>query len=311
MKQFFYYVSIILLFVTCTNIRENNQQDILTVTSKKYDVGANGGEILIEVKANIDFEHVIEESATDWIKYTATRTLDTYMLAFDVAKNEELEKREGKIAIRSDEFNEAVTICQMGDKPIIEIKKNEYIVPSDSMTIAVEITSNVDVMVELPANAEWITESITRATATNIYCFDINPNENYVQRSAGIKFTNTEYNLSEMVMIVQAQKDAIIIAKDMYTIESDGGYIQIETNHNVDFEIVTTCDWIINSSTRNFTTETLTFNIAANYSNESRIGEIMFILDDGEINQTVKIMQTGVSDNSGNINGTIDNMPWN
>ena len=79
MKQFFYYVSIILLFVTCTNIRENNQQDILTVTSKKYDVGANGGEILIEVKANIDFEHVIEESATDWIKYTATRTLHSML----------------------------------------------------------------------------------------------------------------------------------------------------------------------------------------------------------------------------------------
>ena len=35
------------------------QKDALTVTSSKFEVEANGGEVQIEVKANIDFEYVI------------------------------------------------------------------------------------------------------------------------------------------------------------------------------------------------------------------------------------------------------------
>ena len=42
------------------------QKDALTVTSSKFEVSAEGGEVSIEVKANIDFEYAIEESAADW-----------------------------------------------------------------------------------------------------------------------------------------------------------------------------------------------------------------------------------------------------
>jgi len=43
------------------------QKDALTVTASKFEVGAEGGEVKIEVKANINFEYAIEESAKDWV----------------------------------------------------------------------------------------------------------------------------------------------------------------------------------------------------------------------------------------------------
>lgn len=268
------------------------QKDALTVTSSKFEVEATGGEVKIEVKANIDFEFTIDESAKEWIKYEGTRAMKTSTLTFSVAENDNIEKREGKIAIKSGEFNEVVTIYQAGDEPTIVISQNEYVVSSDGETIAVEVTSNVDVELGMPADIDWISENTTRAMSTNTYYFDIQPNEDYVQRSTEIKFTNKENGLSEIVKVVQTQKDALVVAKDSYTVNSDGDQIEIEVSHNVDFDIEIANDWITKvQNTRAFVTETIVFNIAKNPTNDNREGTIIFKSKDGAISQTVKVYQ--------------------
>ena len=267
------------------------QKDALTVTSSKFEVGAEGGEVKIEIKANINFEYEINESAKDWIKYEGTRAMKTSTLAFKVAENDDTKKREGKIAIKSGEFNEVVTIYQVGSEPSIVISQNEYVVSSDGETIAVEVTSNVDVAVEVAADVDWISENTTRATSTNTYRFDILPNDNYDQRSTEIKFTNKENNISEVVKITQAQMDAIVLAKDSYTVDGNGGQIQIEVGHNVDFDIEIECDWITNVDTRAFTSEMLTFNITANTTENNREGKIKFISKDKTITRIITVTQ--------------------
>ncbi len=91
------------------------QKDALTVTSSKFEVSAEGGEITIEVKANIDFDYKIENSATSWIEYKTTRALKTSNLVFDIKENKDTEKRQGKITINSGRFNEEITIYQAGN----------------------------------------------------------------------------------------------------------------------------------------------------------------------------------------------------
>ncbi|MBR4871731.1 MAG: BACON domain-containing protein, partial [Alistipes sp.] len=267
------------------------QKDALTVTSSKFEVSAEGGEVSIEVKANIDFEYSIEESAKDWVEYKTTRAMKTSNLVFEVKDNEDFEKREAKITIKSGEFSEVVTIYQAGAEPTIVISQNEYVVSSDGDTIAVEVASNVDVTVELPTEADWVTENTTRGVSTNTYYFDIAPSEEYDQRNAEIKFTNSENGLSEIVSVVQTQKDALVVAKDSYTVDSDGGQIQIEVGHNVDFDVEISADWITREQTRAYTTETLTFDIAKNPTNDNREGTIIFKSKDGSLSQTVKVYQ--------------------
>ena len=268
------------------------QKDALTVTASKFEVAAEGGEVKIEVKANIDFEYAIDESAKEWIKYEGTRAMKTSTLTFSVAKNDDTDKREGKIAIKSGEFNEVVTIYQAGSEPSIVISQNEYVVSSDGETISVEVSSNVDVAVEMPTDADWISENTTRATSTNTYRFDIQPNEDYDQRTAEIKFTNKENNISEVVKVTQVQKDALVVAKESYTVESDGGQLHIEVGHNVDFDIEISNDWITKAeNTRAFVTETLNFNIAKNPTTDNREGTIVFKSKDGKLTQTVKVYQ--------------------
>lgn len=267
------------------------QKDALTITASKFEVAAAGGEVAIEVKANIDFEYVIDESAKEWIKYEGTRALKTSKLAFKIAENDDIEKREGQIFIKNGELVEAVTIYQDGAEPSIVISKNEYVVSSDGETISVEVKSNVYVAIELAAEADWISENTSRATSTNTYRFDISPNESYDQRSAEIKFTNKENNLSEVVRVTQTQKNALVVAKDSYTVDSEGDQIQIEIGHNVDFDIEIANDWITKVDTRAFVTETLVFNIAKHTGYDNREGTIVFKSKDGKLSQTVKVYQ--------------------
>lgn len=267
------------------------QKDALTVTSSKFEVDAEGGEVVVEVKANIDFEYAIDDAAKDWISYEGTRAIQTSTLVFKVAKNDDTEKREGTITIKSGEFSEDVMIYQAGEEPSIVISQDEYTVSSDGETIAVEVSSNVDVAVEIPEDVDWIKESTTRATSTNTYYFDITKNEDYDQRSAEICFTNKENNLSEGVTITQVQKDALVVAKDSYTIDSEGDEIVIEVGHNIDFDVKISADWITRKETRAFNTDKLTFVIAENKDYDNREGTIVFKSKNDALSQIVKVYQ--------------------
>lgn len=269
------------------------QKDALTVTSSKFEVPAEGGEVKIELKANIDFDYTIDEKAKAWITSTNSRALKTSNLVFKVAANEETDKREGTITISSGSFKETITVYQAGARPSITLTKNEFVVPSVGETIAVEVKSNVNVEVELPAEATWISENKSRTMSTNTYYFIIDESQEYDQREALIKFTNKDNGLSETVRVVQVQKDVIVVAKDSYTVDNNGDEITIEVGHNVDFDIEIGADWITrkHSTSRGFVTENLTFVIAKNVNNDSREGTIKFTSKDNSITQTVKVYQ--------------------
>ena len=268
------------------------QQDALTITASSFEVSNEGGQIEIEVKANIDFEYEIEESAKEWVTYEGTRALKTSTLTFAVAENDDVEKREAKIHITSGEFDETITIYQAGAEPTLVISQNEYMVSAAGETIAVEVASNVDVTVELPADADWISENATRGVSTNTFYFDIAASEEYEQRTAEIKFSNAEKGLSETVTIVQAQKDAIVIAEDSYSVSGQGDAIEIAVGHNVEFDIKIDVDWISQSQTRALETSTLIFNVAQNETDAERIGTITFTAkDNDEISQVITVKQ--------------------
>ena len=273
------------------------QKDALTVTSSKFEVEANGGEVQIEVKANINFEYVIDESAKEWVAYEGTRAMKTSTLTFKVAENDDTERREGTITIKSGEFNEVVTIYQAGCEPSIVISKSEYVVSSNSETIAVEVKSNVDVAVEMPTDVDWISENTSRATSTNTYRFDIAANEGYDQRTAEIKFTNKENNLSEVVTIVQSQKDAIVLAKSEYEFGVNGGNLDFEIQTNVDITVKISDNaknWIQQVETRGLETKALYFNVAACSAEEDREGTIT--ISGGNATQTITVKQSGLKE---------------
>lgn len=179
------------------------QKDALTVTSSKIEMDSNGGIAIVEVKANIDYEYEIGKDCKDWVTLKETRALQTTTLTFDVAQNTDFEKREGTITVFSDGLSETITIYQAGEEPTIVLTQNKYDVSGDGETIKVEINSNVDFQVTIPSDVDWIKETWTRAISTHTKYFKIATNSPNQSRSAEILFTNTEYSLSEKIIINQ------------------------------------------------------------------------------------------------------------
>ncbi|WP_288707613.1 leucine-rich repeat protein [uncultured Alistipes sp.] len=181
------------------------QQDALTVTSSKVEVDAQGGPINVEVKANIPFEYVIADKDKGWITPVETKSMQTTVLSFNVAQNENTQKREGTITIKSGELSETVTVYQAGAQPTIVISQNTYEVSSMGETIKVEINSNVEFSVSIPAAySAWIQEAAElRALSTHTKYFTISANPETQSRTGEILFTSQEHNLTEKVTIQQ------------------------------------------------------------------------------------------------------------
>ncbi|MBE6281332.1 MAG: hypothetical protein E7095_04635 [Bacteroides sp.] len=275
------------------------QKDALTVTSDKFEVSAEGGEIKIEVKANIDYEYSIayEGAAKDWIISGGARALKTSTLTFKVAANEEVEKREATVTIKSGSFKEEVKVYQAGTTPSITLTKNEFVVASAGESIAVEVKSNVDVTVELPTDVDWISENQSRAMSTNTYHFTIAESQEYDQRTAEIKFTNKANNLSETVKVVQVQKDAIVVAKNEYEFKAEGGELDFEILTNVDVTVSipdSISNWVKQVKSRALVSQILHFDISPCDLSESRSGTIT--LSGGNAVQKILIKQDGLKE---------------
>lgn len=261
------------------------QKDALTVTSEKVELEAGGGEFTLEAKANVRFT---VETDVEWLHHAETRAYTAKELLFVADENSDLEKREGHIILKGDELSETITVYQDAGKPSIILTQNDYVVGSDASEIKVEVRSNVEVALTMPP-VNWINRSSTRAASTQTYVFNVDKNESYDPRSAELRFTNKENGLSETVKITQLQKDAINTAAEHYRFSSLGGSFELEAMTNVEVEVFTSTDWIINTDTRGLHSEKLHFTIEPNDTEINRQGTIL--LKGGYATQSIIIFQ--------------------
>ena len=270
------------------------QKDALTVTKSKYEVKAEGDNIKVEIKANIPFDYEIAPNCKAWITPLQTRSMTTSILTFSIAENTDTKRREGSIVIKSGDLSETISVYQAGTTPVIVITQDKYIVSDKGETIKVEVSSNVEYTVEMPA-VDWISESTAQSVSSHTHYYTISPNESYDQRSAQIIYKSKEDNaLQQVVTITQVQKDALALVEKTSRFESNGGTLTVGVQHNVDFtvEIDENCtQWIHQIATRALETDYLTFSISPNTTPDNREGRIVFRSKDGRIEQTHTVYQ--------------------
>ena len=280
---------------------EQKQKDALTVSQSSFEVPAEGKEIKVVAKSNVSFTHTISEDAKAWIKVIGTKALKDSTLTFEIAKNDNIDKRSGEIYLASGNLKDTVKVHQAGETPSIVISKDEYVLKSEGETFEVEVASNVNASMNLvfPDGVEpWMAENTTRAMSTNKYVFTAQANEAYDSRSTMIIFANVENNLSDTVRVTQAQKDAIVVAKSEYEFGKEGGNLDFEILTNVDITVTipdSCASWISQVETRALETKKLYFNIAAcDTLKADRAGHI--IISGGNATQTIKVTQSGVDE---------------
>ena len=280
-----------------TIIVTQKQKDAILLTSNKFEVDKAGGKINVEVKSNINYTVEIAETDKNWIKKssTDTRALSTNTLTFEISPSEEYDKREGEIYVKSGEMIETVHVYQTGGGTIL-LTKNEYPVSDKGETIAVELKSNCEFEVKMP-NVDWIKDApATKAMSSHTLYYVISPNETYDSREAKIiYYDKNNMNVADTLVVIQVQKDALILSQKEYEVGASGGDLEIKLSTNIQYALSISQEdatWIQQVTTRSLVDETLYFKIAENKSLDTRIGSIV-IEADKDKKETIKIIQAG------------------
>lgn len=268
------------------------QKDALTVTSSKYEVASKGGNISVEVKANINFE---VEVRADWIKQQTekTRALTTSNLNFTIEPNETGDKREGEIIIKSGELSETIKVYQ-GFEDFITLTKKDFTIPEEGGNVDIEIKSTLDYEVKMLSDIDWITEIQSRAVSTHTHHYTVSPNDTYDSREAKIVFYNPkDENVADTVSIYQMYKGAILVARNEYQFGIDGGTLNLAVQTNLEFDVEVSDTWIQQvQPTRALTEYNLSFAISENTEQKDREGTITVKDKNSDKKQVVIIKQS-------------------
>ncbi len=175
------------------------QKDALTVTDKKFEFDAFGGQFEIEVIANIDYEYEIAENATEWITPVATKGLESTKVIFNVAMNKNItDDRQATVKIKSGNFEEVITVDQTKFVPEWSYSATEAWIGKDGGNCEFTFEANQEFEVIAPA-VDWVTMTESNGT----YHFEIKASTEYDTRVAYVNLIGDVPGADSYVVIYQ------------------------------------------------------------------------------------------------------------
>lgn len=132
--------------------------EILTITTDTYNVGYEGGEIILEVGHNLEYSCIVDEAAQSWITAVNTRSVSIDNLTFSIATNESADAREGKITLKGGDVTIVATVIQEGDPnwhiKVAQAREREVLIELYEKTGGDYWTNNTNWCSDAPVS-EW------------------------------------------------------------------------------------------------------------------------------------------------------------
>ena len=267
------------------------QKDALMLSKDIYELDEKGGNLQIEVQANVDIDVAIDPAASEWLTKVETKALVSKAFGFRIAPYEGSGTRTGKISFTSGDLKEEVTVYQNGG-PELVLSSNLVNLTSDEGVFNVDVTTNVEYEVVMP-EADWLSYvPTTKGTVTGSLEFKVKENTSYDSREAVIVIKGIDCNLSESIKVVQSQKDAIVPGASTVELESGSGTFVLTLGSNVDYDLSIDAGWLTLVQTKAFVEKELQFAYEANEDPEDREAVITFVY--GDIIQKVTVVQSAL-----------------
>ncbi len=196
------------------------KKDALLLTEEKYTLGQEGGTITVEVKSNLTYSVTIPSAHRDWIKETstpATKALTTAYKHFAIAPNPDNAAREGIIVFKDNggSLADTVRIFQARREELILLQDRHFL-SAAAQTLSVDLQTNVDYEVIIPAASDWITLSASPAVErADVLRLDIAANPTRNQRSGEVVVADRNGTLADTLHIVQEGKAWTVCREDV------------------------------------------------------------------------------------------------
>ena len=205
----------------------------------------------------------------------------------------ETQDRNTNLTIKAGDKSYVLTVTQKHGDAIV-LSRDKFDVPEEGGTVTVEVKSNIEYEVEVPNEfQDWIKQAPeSRAVTEKSFTFTISENEDYNKREGYILFSGD--SREDTVFIYQAQKNQLVLTKNVYNLQSAGGDIVVELKTNIDYDVHILDDatsWISPISTKAIREDRLKFQVAANTGNDERIARIVIQDKNSDLSDTVRVTQ--------------------
>lgn len=308
MAKYVYVFLFGLLFVACRQT-EDTAEAVETPTLTLYSAQEQVAEaaesiVTIYFSASAYWTVSVPDEVRDWCIPTAVDgSAGEVELQVILAPNEQTDDRNARITISSGTASFSVFIVQK-QRNALTVSADRFEVEPAGGVIAVEVKSNVDYAWEMDYGMNaWVTQideaeanrsgaitryATTRALETEMVYFRVSPNDGVNVRTGSIVFYapgQTQPDglpLEETVNIYQREKDVLLLTEPQAGISDDGGWLKVEINSNVDFEIqMPPVEWIqLDVATRAVSSHTVYFKVSRNDVYETREADIVFYQKD-------------------------------
>ena len=174
---------------------------LLLLSKEEYTVSSGGGEIVIELRSNVDYEMVLPD--VDWLTEVKTKALSSYSRRITVLPNEGYDARTADIYFVNElqGIREKVNIVQV-QKDAVLVAREEYDMPQKGGILGFELNTNVETF-DVECSEIWIRKGLKgRGLTAYPLSFVVEANPEEASRSAIITIIGGQ--AKQQVEVVQA-----------------------------------------------------------------------------------------------------------
>ncbi len=197
-------------------------------------------------------------------------------------------------------FTAIIFACEKSEAPAkIELSVSNIQLPNISASdpARVTFTSSKAWRVELADTKSipnWFSVSPMQGEAGTVQLMIsvLQQNPEYSERGAEIKIKAD--TVVRTIYVKQAQKDAIILSKDSFSVLNTKDTVEVEVQSNIDYTInipVENTSWIKHVATKALTGNKESFAIAENTGYSARTGQVIFKDKSSNLSDTINILQ--------------------
>lgn len=179
--------------------------DALIVNKKETNISDAGGNILVELKTNIDYDVICPDK---WISKITTKSIRTDKVTLLVEANSGYDSRKGLVIFkdRISYLADTLTIHQ-AQKGVLILSEKRFDLPLKGGIITIEVQSNIPHTITIPDDSKsWISNLSAKSLTSYNYSFSINPNQANNSRTGRIIIESEDKEKSDTIKINQEGK---------------------------------------------------------------------------------------------------------
>ena len=255
-------------------------EPFIEIGQTSYEIGAKGGTLAVGVSSNVEF--TVETSA-GWVVRQGNTT------SFTIAENTAREERTATVTFKYENISKSITIVQKETDVLENGGDDTYTVPAEGGDIDILIRSNVDYIVECPA--EWINEITTKTVRENHHLFKVEANTVAEERTAKITVSfgevSIEVTVRQEAYVPPAEDPYLTLSYYTLNASAEAGEYTVDVTANYDYSVAADAAWVHANKGEGI----CRFSLEANSDAEARVAHLTFTSEGLE--KTVTITQAG------------------